>query len=54
MVTYLYWTLIIGLAIVAILVGVRFNRMLLGLLLAAILMMIGWTAYHFYFQQIFV
>ena len=54
MVTYLYWTLIIGLAIVAILVGVKFNRMLLGLLLAAILMMIGWTAYHFYFQQIFV
>ena len=54
MVTYIYWALIIGLAIVVILVGVKFNRMPAGLLVAAIVMVIGWTAYHFYFQQIFV
>ena len=54
MVTYIYWALIIGLAIVVILVGMKFNRMLAGLLVAAIVMVIGWTAYHFYFQQIFV
>jgi len=54
MVTYLYWALIIGLAAVVALVGVKFNRMKLGLLISAILLLIGWTAYQFYYQQIFV
>jgi hypothetical protein len=54
MITYIYWALIIGLAVAVIVVGVKLSRTNLGILIAAILLLIGWTAYEFYFQQIFV
>ncbi len=54
MVTYLYWTLVIIAALVVLLAGMKMDRLKLGLLVAAIVAAIGWAAYHFYFQQIFV
>jgi hypothetical protein len=55
MVTYLYWALVIGLAIaVVVAVGVKMDNLKAGLAGAAVVLFTGWAAYYFYFQQIFV
>ena len=55
MITYLYWTLIIFLVVAVIgIIGVKMEKLKLGLPIAAILLFIAWTAYYFHFQQVFV
>lgn len=55
MITYLYWALVIGLAMTAIVVvGVKMNNLKGALIAAGVVLFIGWAAYYFYFQQIFV
>ncbi|MCG6866136.1 MAG: hypothetical protein LJE58_11990 [Thiogranum sp.] len=55
MVTYLYWALVIGLAIAVVVgVGVRMDNLKAALAGAALVLFAGWGAYYFYFQQIFV
>jgi len=55
MITYLYWALIIGLVIAAVLiVGIKMNNRKAALVSAAVILVSGWAAYYFHFQQIFV
>lgn len=55
MITYLYWALVIGFAMAAIVViGVKMNNLQGALVAAVVVLFIGWAAYYFYFQQIFV
>lgn len=55
MITYLYWALVIGLAMAAIVVvGVKMNNLKGALIAAVVVLFVGWAAYYFYFQQIFV
>jgi hypothetical protein len=55
MITYLYWGVVIVLAVlaVAVLAG-RMNSMFGGLVVAAVILVGGWAAYYFHFEQIFV
>lgn len=55
MITYLYWALVLGLAAGAVFVfGGKLNNWKGALLGMAVVLVIGWTAYFFYFQQLFV
>jgi hypothetical protein len=55
MITYLYWAFVIGLAIAVIVaLGVKMDNLRAALVSAAIVLFIGWAAYYFYLQQIFV
>ncbi len=55
MITYLYWMGVFGLtAVVLFGVGVKAKKWKLGLIVSALILMIGWSAYTFHFQQIFV
>jgi len=55
MITYLYWALIIGLVIVAVLIiGIKLNNKMAALISAAVILTSGWAAYYFHFQQVFV
>lgn len=55
MITYLYWFVVIALALMAFWgVGIGARRWLVALGVSAAILLIGWVAYHFYFEQIFV
>ena len=55
MITYLYWGLVFGLAIAALVfIGVKLNNLKAGLVTTAVILLIGWAAYYFHFQQVFV
>ncbi len=55
MVTYLYWALVFAVAFGAVfLFGARFDNWRGALISAVVVLVIGWGAYFFYFQQIFV
>ena len=55
MITYLYWGLVFGLAIAALaIVGVKLNNLKAGLIATSTILLIGWVAYYFHFQQVFV
>jgi hypothetical protein len=55
MITYLYWVALTGLiASVLYGVGVKANSWKAGIIVALIFLAIGWGAYSFHFQQIFV
>lgn len=55
MITYLYWALIIGLVIAAVFIaGFKLNNRMAALISAAVILVSGWAAYYFHFQQIFV
>ena len=55
MVTYLYWGLVIGLVIATLaVVGVKFNHLKAALISVAVILFVGWVAYYFHFQQVFV
>jgi hypothetical protein len=55
MITYLYWTLVFGLTLIAVYVCAgRLSSWRSAMLSAAIILFVGWAAYFFYFQQIFV
>lgn len=55
MITYLYWALVFALAFgLVFLLGGRFANWRGALIGAAVVLVVGWAAYYFYFQQIFV
>ncbi|MEN8803875.1 MAG: hypothetical protein ABF297_18045 [Thiogranum sp.] len=55
MITYLYWALIISLVIAAVLIiGIKMNNQVAALISAAVILTLGWAAYYFHFQQLFV
>ncbi len=55
MITYLYWALVFALAIAALaLIGASLRRWGFGLLAALVVLIAGWGAYYFHFQQLFV
>lgn len=55
MITYLYWLLVLGLAAGAVYVFAgRFGNLKSALVSAAVVIALGWMAYFFYFQQVFV
>jgi hypothetical protein len=55
LITYAYWATVIGLAIaVIVLIGVKMGALKSAVLGAVAVLLVGWGAYYFYFQQIFV
>ena len=55
MITYMYWTLIVGLVVAIILaIGVKMENWKSALVAAAVVLFIGWALYYFYLEQIFV
>jgi uncharacterized protein YacL len=55
MVTYLYWGLVIGLVIATlIIVGIKLDKLKAALIITAVILLAGWGAYYFHFQQVFV
>lgn len=55
MITYLYWGVVIALVVaaMAILAG-RMNNVRAALIVSVAIVIVGWAAYYFHFQQIFV
>ena len=55
MITYLYWGLVIALVVGAMtLLAGKMNNIRLALIASAAILIVGWGAYYFHFQQIFV
>jgi hypothetical protein len=55
MITYLYWALVIALTFgLVFLFGARMGSWKGAAISAALVLFIGWAAYFFYFQQVFV
>ena len=55
MITYFYWAAVVGLAVaVLVLVGVKMGSRKAAVAVAAAVLVIGWAAYYFYLQQMFV
>lgn len=55
MITYLYWLLVLGTALAVLaLLGLRLGQAKMGMIGAAVVLLIGWGAYYFHFQNIFV
>ncbi len=55
MITYLYWALVIVIAIVALyLIGRLGDMWKTGFAAAGIILVIGWATYYFHFEQVFV
>jgi hypothetical protein len=55
MITYLYWAVVMGLAIgIIYLVATRMGQWKTAMISAGVILFIGWAAYFFYFQQVFV
>jgi hypothetical protein len=55
MVTYLYWTAIIAFAFgLLYVIGHKFDELKISVIAAASVLLIGFIAYHFHFQQVFV
>ena len=55
MITYLYWGAIIALVIasMAVFAG-KMNSVRTALVSSAVVLIVGWVAYYFYFEQLFV
>lgn len=54
MITYFYWLLVIVIAMAFMFFLGRADKWKNGLIAAAVVFVIGWTAYFFHFQQVFV
>ena len=55
MITYLYWAVVFGLVLGAVfLIGGRLGNWKFAMISAALILLIGWAAYFFHFQQLFV
>lgn len=55
MITYFYWTLVFALAVAVIwLFAARLDMWKGAFVGAAVILFVGWLAYFFYFQQLFV
>jgi len=55
MITYLYWLLILGLMLVSLYgVGYKLDAWKNAAIIAVVILIIGYAAYFFHFQQVFV
>ena len=55
MITYLYWAIIISITIASlIIIGGKLQEWKSALITAVVILFIGYAAYYFHFQQIFV
>ena len=55
MITYAYWAAVFGLAIALVwLLGAKLDQWKTALFASGLVVFIGWAAYFFYFQQVFV
>lgn len=55
MITYLYWAVVFALVLGAMaFCAARLDNVRAGLIAATVLLVCGWAAYYFHFQQIFV
>lgn len=54
MITYLYWAAVFAIAIAFVYLFGRADKWKPGFISALVIMFIGWAAYFFHFQQIFV
>jgi len=54
MITYFYWLMVIAAAVAILFFLARTDEWKAGLIGAAIVLVIGWLAYAFHFQQVFV
>jgi len=55
MITYTYWLIAFGLALmIMLLVGAKFKQWRTATVLAVVLLIGAWAAYSFHFQQLFV
>lgn len=55
MITYLYWGVVIALVVAAMtLFAGKMNNIRLALVSSAVILVVGWGAYYFHFEQIFV
>ncbi|MFD2231035.1 hypothetical protein [Alkalimarinus sediminis] len=55
MITYAYWALVIGLSLLVLfLLGVKRDSWKAAAITSLVIMVIGWAAYFFHFQQVFV
>lgn len=54
MITYVYWLLVIALAVAPLVFLVRGGNVRSGLIVGGLILLVGWAAYYFYFEQIFV
>lgn len=54
MITYLYWTGIIFSAAVVFAIFAKTERWKIGIALALVILVVGWSSYYFRLQQIFV
>jgi len=54
MITYFYWTVVISIAMAFLFFLGRADKWKIGLIGAAVVLFVGWGAYFFHFQQVFV
>jgi hypothetical protein len=55
MITYLYWGIVFAFVIALIVgVGLKMDNLKVALVAAAIILFVGWAAYYFWLEQIFV
>jgi hypothetical protein len=55
MITYFYWAVIFGCAIAALaFIGGKYDNWKAAFITAAVITLIGWGAYFFHFEQVFV
>ena len=54
MITYLYWGAVIALVIVTLVSGSSLGKTRPALVLTGVILLVGWAAYFFHFQQLFV
>lgn len=54
MVTYLYWAAVIALVVLSLFAGSRLGSLKVGGVVAGIVFLIGWFAYYFHYEQVFV
>lgn len=54
MISYLYWIVVIAVTIVLSLATTRFVNWRVGSLFGAVIILIGWGAYYFKYEQLFV
>jgi Zn-dependent protease with chaperone function len=54
MISYLYWILVIATSLVMCWAFARFLKWQIGVVMALAILLIGWLAYYFYYEQLFV
>ena len=54
MITYFYWAVVIALAMGVLWLLGRLNKWKAGFIAALIILLVGWAAYFFHFEQVFV